>query len=53
LFGLGELAPAQRRALPIVYASSLALMMGVNLIQPALPAMIEPFKESASAQSFL
>jgi len=43
LFGLGELAPVQRKALPIVYASSLALMMGVNLIQPALPAMIEPF----------
>jgi predicted MFS family arabinose efflux permease len=43
LFGLGELAPVQRRALPLVYASSLALMMGVNLIQPALPAMIEPF----------
>jgi len=26
LFGLGELAPAQRRALAIVYGSSLALM---------------------------
>ncbi|MBI3079670.1 MAG: MFS transporter [Deltaproteobacteria bacterium] len=49
LFGLGELAPVQRRALPLVYASSVAVIMGVNLIQPALPAMIEPFGVSASA----
>ena len=49
LFGLGELAPTQRRALPLVYASSLALMMGVNLIQPALPAMTEPFGVSDAA----
>ncbi|MFQ5684844.1 MAG: MFS transporter [Candidatus Binatia bacterium] len=43
LFGLGELAPVKRRALTLIYASSLALMMGVNFIQPALPAMIAPF----------
>ncbi len=49
LFGLGELAPVKRKALTLVYASSLALMMGVNFIQPALPAMIEPFGISDSA----
>ena len=49
LFGLGELAPAQRKALTLVYGSSLALMMGVNFIQPALPALIEPFGVSDSA----
>lgn len=49
LFGLGELAPAKRKALTLVFASSLALMMGVSFIQPALPAMMEPFRISASA----
>ncbi len=49
LFGLGELAPAKRKALTLVFASSLALMMGVNFIQPALPAMVEPFGVSDSA----
>ncbi len=49
LFGLGELAPVKRRALALVFASSVALMMGVNFIQPALPAMMEPFGISDSA----
>ncbi|MGH7771355.1 MAG: MFS transporter [Candidatus Binatia bacterium] len=49
LFGLGDLALVQRRALSLVYAASLALMMGVNFIQPALPAMVEPFGISDSA----
>lgn len=49
LFRLGELAPAKRKALTLVFASSLALMMGVNFIQPALPAMTEPFGISDSA----
>jgi predicted MFS family arabinose efflux permease len=48
-FGLGMLAPEKRRSLGLVYAASLALMMGVNFIQPALPAMIEPFGISDSA----
>lgn len=48
-FGLGDLALDQRRALSLVYASSLALMTGVNFIQPALPAMIEPFGIGDSA----
>jgi predicted MFS family arabinose efflux permease len=43
LFGLGELSPERRRALSLVYATSVALVMGVNFIQPALPAMTEPF----------
>ena len=42
-FGLGHLAPDKRRALSIVFASSVALMMGVNFIQPALPALTQPF----------
>lgn len=49
IFGLGELAPAKRKALALVYASSLALMMGVNFVQPALPAMMGPFGVSDSA----
>jgi len=49
LFGLGELAPIQRRSLILVYASSLTLMMGVNLIQPALPAMQGPLGVSDGA----
>jgi len=49
LFGLGELAPVQRRSLFLVYASSLTLMMGVNLIQPALPAMQGPLGVSDGA----
>ena len=42
-FGLGHLAPDKRRALSIVFTSSVALMMGVNFIQPALPALTQPF----------
>ncbi|OGQ79274.1 MAG: hypothetical protein A3F90_02625 [Deltaproteobacteria bacterium RIFCSPLOWO2_12_FULL_60_19] len=53
LFGLGELAPAKRRALTLVFASSMALMMGVNFIQPGLPAMIEPLGISDSALSLV
>ncbi|MBI2365781.1 MAG: MFS transporter [Deltaproteobacteria bacterium] len=49
LFGLGDLAPAKKKALGIVYASSVALMMGVNFIQPALPALSGPFGISDSA----
>jgi MFS transporter, ACDE family, multidrug resistance protein len=53
LFGLGALAPEKRRSLSLVYAASLALMMGVNFIQPALPAMTEPFGISDSALSLI
>ncbi len=53
LFGLGELGPVQRRTLALVYASSLALIMGVNFIQPALPAMTQPFGVSDSALSLI
>jgi len=52
-FGLGVLAPEKRRSLSLVYAASLALMMGVNFIQPALPAMTEPFGISDSALSLI
>src|SRR5688572_9722019 len=41
-FGLGELGADTRRALSMVYATSVALVMGVNFIQPALPAMTQP-----------
>ncbi len=53
LFGLGALAAEKRRSLSLVYAASLALMMGVNFIQPALPAMTEPFGISDSALSLV
>jgi len=53
LFGLGSLSPDRARALSIVYASSMALMMGVNFIQPALPALTGPFAISDSALSLL
>ncbi|MPZ76470.1 MAG: MFS transporter [Deltaproteobacteria bacterium] len=52
-FGLGVLSPEKRRALSLVYAASLSLMMGVNFIQPALPAMTEPFGISDSALSLV
>jgi MFS family permease len=53
VFGLGELSPEKRRALALVYGSSLALMMGFNFIQPALPALIEPFAISDSALALI
>ena len=43
LFGMERLAPEKARALSIVYAASITLMMGVNFIQPALPALSQPF----------
>ncbi len=49
LFGLGVLAPDRRRALSLVYATSIAVVMGVNFIQPALPAMTQPFGISDAA----
>jgi MFS transporter, ACDE family, multidrug resistance protein len=52
-FGFGVLAPEKRRSLSLVYAASLALMMGVNFIQPALPAMTEPFGISDSALALI
>ncbi|MDH3443248.1 MAG: MFS transporter [Deltaproteobacteria bacterium] len=49
IFGLGALAPETRRPLALVYATSIAVVMGVNFIQPALPAMIQPFGISDAA----
>ena len=42
LFDLGELPADLRRSLGLVYASSVMVVMGINLIQPVLPAMIAP-----------
>lgn len=53
LFGMEKLAPAKARALSIVYASSIALMMGVNFIQPALPALTDPFGVSDAQLSWI
>ena len=53
LFGLEKITPQKARALSIVYASSLALMMGVNFIQPALPALTEPFHVSDAQLSWI
>src|SRR5512143_3797228 len=53
MFGLGSLSRDRARALSVVYASSMALMMGVNFIQPALPALTGPFAISDSALSLV
>ena len=42
LFDLGELPASLRRSLCLIYASSLMVIMGTNLVQQVLPAMIEP-----------
>ena len=52
-FGMEQLAPAKARALAIVYAASISLMMGVNFIQPALPALSEPFRVSDAQLSWI
>ena len=49
LFGLGNLPLDKKRALTIVMAASVGLTMGVNFIQPVLPALIKPFGISDSA----
>jgi predicted MFS family arabinose efflux permease len=49
MFGLGALTREKRRALNLVYGTSVALVMGVNFIQPALPALIQPFALSDAA----
>jgi MFS transporter, ACDE family, multidrug resistance protein len=53
LFGMDKLAPAKARALSIVYAASITLMMGVNFIQPALPALSQPFGVSDAQLSWV
>ena len=53
LFGMDKLAPEKARALSIVYASSIALMMGVNFLQPALPALTQPFHISDAQLSWI
>lgn len=42
VFDLGELPDNLRRSLGLVYASSVMVIMGTNLVQQVLPAMIEP-----------
>ena len=42
LFDLGELPADLRRSLWLVYASSLIVIMGTNLVQQVLPAMTGP-----------
>ena len=53
MFGLGEMSRERSRALSIVYAASISLMMGVNFIQPVLPALTGPFEVSDSALSLI
>ena len=53
MFGLGQMSRDRSRALSIVYAASISLMMGVNFIQPALPALTVPFNVSDSALSLI
>lgn len=49
IFGLGGLPRDKARALYIVMAASVGLTMGVNFIQPVLPALIKPFGIGDSA----
>ena len=44
LFDLGGLSKDLRRSLGLIYASSVMVIMGINLIQPVLPAMIAPLR---------
>jgi ACDE family multidrug resistance protein len=53
MFGLGVLAPDRRRALSLVYATSIAVVMGVNFLQPVLPAITRPFGISDAALSLV
>jgi len=53
MFGMEKLSPEKARALSIVYAASVALMMGVNFIQPALPALTEPFQVTDAQLSWI
>jgi len=53
MFGLGEMSRERSRALSVVYAASISLMMGVNFIQPVLPALTGPFEVSDSALSLI
>jgi predicted MFS family arabinose efflux permease len=53
MFGLGEMSRDRGRALSIVYAASVSLMLGVNFIQPALPALTQQFAVSDSALSLV
>src|ERR1041384_8835487 len=53
LFGMEKLPPDKARALSIVYASSIALMMGVNFLQPACPALSQPFNISDAQLSWM
>lgn len=53
LFGMEKLAPEKARALSIVYAASISLMMGINFIQPALPVLTEQFHISDAQLSWV
>jgi MFS transporter, ACDE family, multidrug resistance protein len=53
MFGLGKMSRDRSRALSIVYAASISLMMGGNFIQPSLPALTVPFGVSDSALSLI
>jgi ACDE family multidrug resistance protein len=53
MFGLGVLTPDRRRALTLVYATSVAVVMGVNFVQPVLPALTRPFGISDAALSLV
>jgi MFS family permease len=53
MFGLGAMSRDHGRALGIVYGASVSLMLGVNFIQPALPALTDRFAVSDSALSLV
>ena len=43
IFGLGGLPPPTRRGLAIAFTTSVAVIMGVNLVYPLLPPMMAEF----------
>src|SRR5690606_15902488 len=49
LFGLSGLPTETRRGLVVAFSSSLAMIMGVNLIYPVLPALMASLEVDPSA----
>jgi ACDE family multidrug resistance protein len=49
VFGLGGLPAETQRGLVVAFSTSLAMILGVNLIYPVLPALMEEFQVSPAA----
>ena len=49
VFGLGGLPTATRRGLVVAFSTSVAMIMGTNLIYPLLPTLLAQFHLDADA----